>query len=92
MPLSVNSSKAPVPHFSLLQKHEKLQRDYLWISSQKEKLRRENNNKYIAVKDQKIVLADDDVFRLLAKLKAQGWQVDDFAVEYISESPACLLL
>jgi hypothetical protein len=93
MSFSVNNpKKGSMVQTNLTKEYQKLQCDYLWISSEQEKLREKNENKYVAVKNKKVVLADTDIFRLLTTLKAQGYKVDDFAIEYISECPSCLLL
>jgi hypothetical protein len=71
---------------------ERLRNDYKWIYEQKTALCRDFQNKYIAVQNRKVVLAEDNVYDLLKKMRASGLKPDKYAVEYLSEQPACFLL
>ncbi len=91
MPLLVEKPRLSPESKHLLAQHQNLRDDYRWISEEKT-LREDYLNQYIAVKNQKVVLADDNVYVLIAKLKAKGVPVDTVAVEYVSEHPDCFLL
>ena len=72
-------------------KYRRLQEDFLWILTNKEKLRSEYSNKYIAVENKEVKCTDDTIDGIIAKIKRSKRQVEDFAIEYIEECPANLL-
>jgi hypothetical protein len=74
------------------EQRERLRKDYLWISEQKTALSKDFLNKYIAVQNRKVILAEDNVYDLLKRIRASGIKPDDYAVEYMSEQPTCFLL
>jgi len=71
---------------------QNLRADYRWISAEEKNLRKKYLNKYIAVKNHAVVLADRNVYTLMNKLRAKGISVDTIAVEFVSEHPTCFLL
>ena len=77
---------------TLFTQRERLRADYKWISDHRESLAEEFLNKYIAVKDKKVVASDNDAYGLLKQLRATGKKPDKFAMEYFSEHPVCYLL
>jgi len=77
---------------TLFEQRERLRADYRWISDNRDKLTQEFLNKYVAVKDKKVVASDEDAPSLLKQLRATGKKPDKFAVEYFSEHPMCYLL
>jgi hypothetical protein len=76
----------------LLNKLDQLQQEYLWISANKEKLRRTHLNKYIAVKDKKVAFESSDFEALLKVMLSSKQEVDSFAVKRVTKDTACLLL
>lgn len=74
------------------EQRERLRNDYKWIYEQKTTLSKDFLNKYIAVQNRKVVLAEDNVYDLLKKMRASGMAPDNYAVEYLSEQPTCFLL
>jgi hypothetical protein len=77
---------------ALLDKHNRLSSDFRWIFANSEKLRSKYPNKYIAVKDERVVFAYADAKRLLDKIALSGLSADDFAIEYVRKKPSCFLL
>ena len=77
---------------TLFAQRERLRADYKWISANSESLSQKFLNKYVAVKDKKVVASDEDVYSLLKQIRATGKKPDKFAVEYFSEHPVCYLL
>ena len=76
----------------LLQKLDRLQQDYSWISDNKKKLRTSYINRFIAVKNQTIVFDDKDFDALLVKIKSSRNKIDEFAIDLVRKHPVCLLL
>ena len=75
----------------LFDKHNWLSSDFRWIFANTEKLRSKYPDKYIAVKDQRVVFAYDDAKRLLDQIALSGLSADDFAIEYVRKELSCLL-
>lgn len=75
----------------LLVSYRRVQEDFMWILTNKEKLRTKYVNKYIAVENKEVKYTNGTIDGLIAKIKSSGKQVEDFAVEYIGESPVNLL-
>jgi len=93
MPLLLNKElEDPRVEHKLLQKLDRLQKDYSWISSNNKKLRTSHLNQFIAVKNQKIVFEDKDFKALLKKIKSSRSKIDEYAIEYVRKHPICLLL
>ena len=76
----------------ILEKLNKLQQEYNWISENSEKLKRTLLNKYVAVKDEKVVFYSDNFEALLKVLIASNEDVDSFALKRVTKDAACLLL
>jgi hypothetical protein len=89
MPLLVEK---PTAELSMYQQRENLRADYKWITTQEEILRRKYLNKYVAVKDKKVLLADDNAYKLVDNLKAGGISVGNTAIKFLSDHPTCFLL
>ncbi len=75
----------------LQMRYRRLQEDFLWILTNKEKLRTKYANKYIAVENKEVKYANDTINGIIATIKRSGRQMEDFAIEYIGECPANLL-
>jgi len=75
----------------LQMKYRRLQEDFLWILANKEKLRDEYANKYIAVENKEVKYSDDTINGIITKIKQSKRKVEDFAIEYIGECPVNLL-
>ena len=89
--MTTKSRIDPELEHNLLKKQHFLREDYLWIVGNKT-LRSEFENKFIVVKNKKVVYSDKSLPRLLRKITKSGERIDDFAVEYIRKHRACLLL
>ncbi|HLE75910.1 MAG TPA: DUF5678 domain-containing protein [Candidatus Bathyarchaeia archaeon] len=74
------------------ERRQNLRADYRWISTEKKKLLKKYLNKYVAVKNGEVVLADSDVYNLVSELREKGVEVDSVAVEFVSKHPCCFLL
>jgi hypothetical protein len=92
MPLLLTKPSDSSNYDTSYEQRERLRNDYKWISEQKVRLTQDFINKYVAVKDKHVVLAEDDVYTLFKKLRASGLNPDKVAVEYVSEQPICFLL
>jgi hypothetical protein len=69
----------------------RLQSDYQYILSHKKQLRKDFPNKYIAVQNTAVRFIADTVEQLMAIIHANGEQVENFAIEYLSERPTSFL-
>jgi hypothetical protein len=76
----------------MLEKMDKIQQEYLWISSNEEKLKHNHLNEYIAVKDKKVAFSSGDFEALLQVMLASKQDLDTFAVKRVTKDPTCLLL
>ena len=90
--VEVKKNSNPAQEKELIAKHNKLRLDYLWIFANSEALRAKYPNRYVAVKDKKVVYANEDAKRLLSTIVKAGENIDDFAVEYVRKQAACFLL
>ena len=88
MPLSVEGSNA----IDLIVQREKLRSDYRWISDEQALLQKKYLNKFVAVRNKKVIVAAEDVYALMEELKMKGLRTDSVAVEFVSEKPLCFLL
>jgi|GEM_PF-3279264 len=75
----------------LFDEREKLRLDYRWISARRATLAKQYPNKYVAVKDSTVILAEESPYTLLAKLKALGYKPNNVAVEFVTEQPICFV-
>lgn len=69
----------------------RLQNDYNWILSHIKQLRSEFPNKYIAVQNETVRFSADTVDKLIDSIRESQEQVQNFAVEYMSERPTSYL-
>jgi hypothetical protein len=90
--VEVKKSNNPELEKELAKKHNKLRLDYLWIFANGEMLRAKYPNKYVAVKDQKVLYANEDAKRLITTITMAGEDINDFAVEYVHKKSTCFLL
>lgn len=72
---------------ALVERFSRLQKDYNWILSHENELRNEFPNKYVAVENGKVRFVDDTMQSLMTKISANNEEVDNFAIEYVSEQP-----
>jgi len=70
----------------------RLQTDFRWILSNKQKLMQAYANKYIAVENQTVRFTGDTIEEILSKIEQKNKQVDDFVIEFIGKQQANLLL
>lgn len=93
MPLLVEKPKlGSTPCTESVVQRQNLRADYRWISSEQKRLQKKYKNKYVAVKNQTVLLSDSNVYLLLEKLQAKGVKTDNIAVKFVSEYPTCFLL
>ncbi len=76
---------------ALLKRFHRLQNDYNWIISHKQQLRNEYPNKYVAVENKTVRYVGDSMENLIATITKNHEQIDNFAIEYISEHQTSLL-
>ncbi len=79
---------------ALNERREKLQADYKWLLESKKVLSHDPKfvNKYVAVRQGKVVFAEKDIDSLMRKIKASGQNSDSFAIDFVSQKPTCFLL
>ena len=79
---------------ALFNRRERLQADYKWLLEQKKVLSRNPKtlNKFVAVKNQKVMFAERDINRLVKAIVASGENPNMFAIDFISQHSACYLL
>jgi hypothetical protein len=75
----------------LLNRYSRLREDFLWILTNEKKLRDKYANKFIAVEQESVKFSDTTIQGLMLKIKNSGQRMEDFAVEYIGESPVNFL-
>jgi hypothetical protein len=75
-----------------LDRFSRLQSDYRWILTHKKQLREEYANKYIAVQNETVRFTGNTIEDLIAAMKSNNAQVDNFAIEYVSKHPVDFLL
>lgn len=93
MPLLLNKDvDNPRVESRLLNKLNRLTKDYSWIADNKEELVKSHLNLYIAVKNQKIAFEDKDFDGLLTKIRRSRHKVDEYAIDFVRRHPVCLLL
>jgi hypothetical protein len=73
----------------LIEKHNQ---NSVWIIKRYNKLRKELPNKYVAVRNGKIVYNSDNLTDLLRELREKFKNIDDVAIDFITEKPLKLLL
>jgi hypothetical protein len=66
--------------------------DMDWLDSQLDQLRKKYPNKYVAVKDHKVVGASSDLQDLIQNLKKKKLSPNEIPVEFISKVPPRLIL
>jgi hypothetical protein len=69
----------------------RLQKDYKWILNHKKQLRREYPNKYVAVENEAVRYIGDTMEALMSEIAVNNEQIDNFAIEYLSEHSTNLL-
>ena len=79
---------------ALYERREQLQADYKWLLEQKSVLSHDPKflNKFVAVKDKKVVFFEKDPDCLKRKIRATKESPDTYVVDYISQQSTCFLL
>jgi len=79
---------------ALFNRRERLQADYKWLIEQKKILSQNPKtlNKFVAVKDKKVMFVERDIERLVNAIIASGENPNMFAIDFISQHSACYLL
>ena len=90
--LTMKSRLDPALERELLDKQHLLRDNYLWIDSKIRQLSNQYKGKYIVVQHKKVVYSGKSPLRLLKKISKSGQKVEDYAIQYIGNCPACLLL
>jgi hypothetical protein len=75
----------------LVERFSRLQKDYNWILSNKNKLRSQFPDMYIAVENEKVRYTAATIDALMAQVSKNNEEIDNFAIEYISQHPRNLL-
>lgn len=76
----------------LLERHDRLREDYLWIFANTKKLRIKYANKYIAAENKLVKYTNDTIEGIIEEILRSERKVEDFAIEYIGEHPVNFLL
>ena len=66
------------------------QNDLAWFESHLESLRNKYNNRFIAFRDEKVLHADEDVNRLMDRLKREGIDMSSVLVRFVSKVKSIL--
>ncbi len=61
--------------------------DSRWLRENKDDLRKEYKNQFVAVKDKDVIAADADLKKLVEKLRKDGIDTSSIVIEFISEKP-----
>lgn len=89
--LKITRDIDPALEKKLLNKNHKLRKDFLWIFGNEQELRKKYSNKYIAVKNKKVVFANDTMEKLMNQINSAHKRVFDYAIHYITEKPSNFL-
>jgi hypothetical protein len=92
LPLLAGRANVSSKTFTQIDERERLRSDYLWISNERTYLSQMYPNKFVAVENGNVVLAETDVHILVKRLKERGLRPDNVAIEFLSDNPVCLLL
>jgi len=90
--LELKGKPTPIKDRKLLEGFRRFARDYDWILDNMDVLLREYPDKHIAVADEKVIFANDNIKELLENIKESGKDDDDFVIEYINSRNIKLLL
>lgn len=82
----------PTLERELLERQRALREDYLWINSRIKQLNSKYKGKFIVVQNKEVVDSGVSPATLLKKIIKSGQKVEDFAIQYIGNCPACLLI
>ena len=85
-------SMKPALKKELLAQIRRLTGDYKWIIENETQLRLEYPDRYIAVKNKKVLFSDSTLERLIAEIKQSNMSVDEFSIELVSAQKSSLLL
>jgi len=71
---------------------ERATEDARWFLAHEEELHLKYPNKYIAVKEKKVVFSADTPEEMAAKTQAAGEDLNDLLCRHMGKEPNCLLL
>ena len=61
--------------------------DSRWLRKNKNELRKEYKNQFVAVKDKDVIAAGADLKKLMQKLRKEGIDTASIVIEFIPEKP-----
>ena len=76
---------------TLLDKPEQLKKEYLWITANEKQLKKRYLNKYIAVRNQRVMFESDDYEARLKVLIKLNEEVGSFTIKKVAKEQTCLL-
>lgn len=81
----------PAVEKKMMVKLMRAREDVGWFFANEEKLRSKYLNKYIAIKNKKILFTADTPEEMYAKIEASGEDPNDLLCDYMRQEPRCLL-
>ncbi|MBI2578142.1 MAG: hypothetical protein HYW26_00365 [Candidatus Aenigmarchaeota archaeon] len=69
----------------ILESLKAFEKDFLWLTENKEAVRKEYKNEYVAVKDGKVIETDKKLDKLIKKLKKRGENPAELVIKFIPE-------
>ena len=65
----------------------KFNKDYKWFLQNREKLLYKYENKWVAIQNQKVLDSNENLTKLIEKLKAKGLPPEQILIQYVSKKP-----
>jgi hypothetical protein len=87
-----NGKLDPKLEKELLKKLHRLTEDYIWIRDNMKALAVDYDNQYVAVIDKEVLYSGKNVYNLITQIKADGKDVDAYAMDFVSKEPRRYLL
>jgi hypothetical protein len=87
-----NGKLDPKLEKELLKKLHRLTEDHKWIWDNMKTLADKYDNTYVAVMEKEVEYSDINVYNLITQIKADGKDVDAYAIDFVSKVPRRYLL
>ena len=89
--LEIKRDIDPALEKKLLTNNHRLREDFLWIFANEQILRKKYSNKYIAVKNKKVVFVSNTIESIMNEIGLTHEHVLDYAIHYLTEKPSNFL-
>jgi len=63
-----------------------------WLTKHYEELRKRYKNRYVAIKDKKIVMDDSDIERLIKRLQQEHYNLQDITIEFMPDDDFIMVI